>query len=124
MTDGSQLKDIARELRRLQQSSPTRREDLHNWYADARRFTDWEHSTFPDVRLPSLVMFYLHDADLRVKDPEYRKSQDEALDELIVSLEQGIVPESRGGGSISFHPRWLGAAALVTLAAILYWAAR
>ena len=123
MTDGAQLKDIALELRRLQHSSPTRREDLDDWHADARRFTGWEHSNFPDVRLPPLVMFYLHDADLRLKDPGYRKSQNEALDELIASLEHGIVPESRGG-SISFHPRWLGAAALAILAAVLYWAVR
>lgn len=122
MTDGVRLQDIASELRRLQQSSPSQREGLDGWYADARRFTQWEHATFPEVRLPPLVMFYLHDADLRVKDPEYRQMQDSALDELIASLERGIVPESRGS-SIELHPRWLGAAALVMLAAIVYWAA-
>lgn len=122
MADTTQLRGIARELRRLQQSSPTRRDDLDDWYEDARRFTHWEHATFPDVRLPALVMFYLHDADLRLEDPEYRQSQDKALDELIASLERGVVPQSRGG-SIAFHPRWLGAAALVVLAAIVYRAA-
>jgi hypothetical protein len=68
-------------------------------------------------------MFYLHDADLRVKDSEYRTAQDEALDQIIVSLENGLVPESSGGLSLSLHPRWLGAVALVVVA-IVYWATR
>jgi hypothetical protein len=123
MADASQLMEIARELRRLQQSSPTSLENLDSWYASARRFTNWQHSTFPDVHLPSQVMFYLHDADIRVRDPEYRKDQDEALDGIILSLERGIVPMSSSGGSLSFHPRWLGVTALVILAVVL-WVAR
>ncbi|QNP40177.1 hypothetical protein [Lysobacter solisilvae (ex Woo and Kim 2020)] len=67
-------------------------------------------------------MFYLHDADIRVKDPEYRKEQDEALGEIIASLEQGIVPEP-SGQTITVHPRWLGAIALVILAVVV-WVAR
>ncbi|MFC5577520.1 hypothetical protein ACFPOA_05745 [Lysobacter niabensis] len=123
MTNAAQLKEIAQELRRLQQSSPVSRDGLDAWYADGRRFVEWQHSKFPDVRLPPQVMFYLHDADLRVKDSEYRMAQDEALGEIIVSLENGSVPESSGGLSLSFHPRWLGAVALVVVA-IIYWVTR
>jgi hypothetical protein len=124
MTNAAQLREIALELRRLQQTSPASRDGLDGWYADGRRFVEWQHSKFPDVRLPPQVMFYLHDADLRVKDPEYRVAQDEALDEIIVSLENGAVPEPGGGLSFSFHPRWLGAVGLAVLAIIFYWVTR
>lgn len=77
------------------------------------------HANVPGLRLPPLVTFYLHDADLRLKDPAYRESQEEALDALIADLERGVMPEQRGI-SISLHPRWLGAAALVVLAVVLY----
>lgn len=68
-------------------------------------------------------MFYLHDADIRIKDSNYRKTQDEALDEVISCLERGIIPESRTS-AISLHPSWLGAIALVVLAVIFYWLVR
>lgn len=68
-------------------------------------------------------MFYLHDADIRMKDSNYRETQNEALDEVISCLERGIVPESRAG-TISLHPGWLGAIALVVLAVIFYWLVR
>ena len=122
MANPSRLEEIARELRRLQQSSPVSRDEVASWTEAARRFTDWQHSTFPDVQLPPHVMFYLHDADLRVKDPEYRKEQDEVLAEIIANLEHGIVPDSPGR-TIAFHPRWLGAMALVILAVVV-WVAR
>ena len=119
MADPSQLKEIAQELRRLQQCSPLSRDDLDSWYAAGRQFVEWQHSAFPDVHLPPQVMFYLHDADIRIKDPEYRKDQDEVLAEIIAGLERGIVPESPGR-TIAFHPRWLGAIALVILAVVVW----
>lgn len=122
MANPSQLKEIAQELRRLQQSSPVSRDDVDSWSAAARRFTDWQRSTFPDVQLPSHVMFYLHDADIRVRDPEHRTEQDKVLGEIIVSLERGIVPDSPMR-TIAFYPRWLGAIALVILV-VIGWVAR
>ena len=122
MANPSQLKEIAESLRQLQQSSPTTSDEVGNWSAAARRFTNWHLTAFPDVRLPTQVMFYLHDADIRVKDPEYRKNQDEMLSKAIASLERGVVPDSPGK-SIILHPRWLGAVALVILA-IVGWVAR
>jgi hypothetical protein len=122
MASQSQLREIAQELRRLQQSSPVSRDGLDSWYAAGREFVKWQHSAFPNLQLPPHVMFYLHDADIRVKDPEYRKGQDEVLNEIIANLEQGIVPESPGR-AITLHPRWLGAIALVILA-VIAWVAR
>lgn len=123
MISAVNLREIAHALRRLQRSSPTGPEGLTDWYADGRRFVEWQHSNFPGVRLPPQVMFYLHDADIRMKDSNCRETQNEALDEVISCLERGIVPESRAG-AISLHPGWLGAIALVVLAVIFYWLVR
>jgi len=111
------LQDIAQRLRRLQESSPVAAADLPAWNARARKFVDWQLTAHPEVRLPPQVMFYLHDADIRVREPAYREDQDEALAAVIQQLERGIVPEGPGS-TIQVHPRWLGAIALVVLAAI------
>lgn len=120
MSQIQQLREIANQLRELQHTSPTSVADLASWDASARKFTHELHSKHPDVNLPAQVMHYLHDADIRAKDPEYRLAQDKVLDGIIADLEQGMVP-AFAGTTISFHPRWLGVAALVLLA-ILYWA--
>jgi hypothetical protein len=62
-------------------------------------------------------MQYLHDADIRIKDAEYRKSQDKMITGIISDLESGIAPVSTGA-TLSFHPRWLGAIALVIFSII------
>jgi len=81
-------------------------------------FTAWMHEKHPTVRLPKIVMFYLHDADIRFREPEYRTLQDEQMDALIAQLEQGQIPaETYSGCAISLG--WLGAAALVVLMALL-----
>jgi len=103
-------------------TSPIHGDNLDPWYAQARKFTDWQLTRFPEVKLPPQVMFYLHDADLRAKDSEYRATQDRALEEVIASLERGSLPTSVGL-TVSLHPRWLGALALVA-AAIIYMAVR
>ena len=116
MADPQKLREIAKRLRDLQRTSPTDKADLATWDASARKF-----SSELDVKLPSQVMHYLHDADIRIKDPAYRKSQDEMIAGIISDLETGIVPTA-AGTTLSFHPRWLGAIALVVIA-IIYWAA-
>ena len=112
MADLRQLRDIAAQLRELQRTSPAHVADLADWNASARKF-----SSAVGVLLPPQVMHYLHDADIRIKDPEYRASQDEMIADIISDLESGIVPASTST-TISFHPRWLWAIALVVLAII------
>ena len=114
MTDLRQLRKIAAQLRQLQQESPTSVDGVPAWDAAAREFSE-----SLSISLPPQVMHYLHDADIRVKEPAYREAQDEMLSEIITDLEAGILP-SASTLSISVHPRWLGAAALVAAAAI-YW---
>ena len=115
MKDLQQLRDVATRLRELQRTSPTNTADIAAWDTAAREF-----SKQLCIPLPAQVMHYLHDADLRAKDPEYRLAQDEMLNGIISDLERGSVPQSTGA-TLSFHPRWLGAVALLVLA-IIYWA--
>ncbi|RYG96822.1 MAG: hypothetical protein EON58_11170 [Alphaproteobacteria bacterium] len=112
MADLQQLKEIAAQLRELQRTSPTDATDVADWDASARKF-----SGDLCVPLPAQAMHYLHDADIRIKDSEYRKSQDKMMTGIIADLESGVVPASTGT-SLSFHPRWMGAIALFVLAII------
>ena len=109
MADLQQLRDIATQLRELQRTSPVDLADLADWDASARKF-----SGALAVPLPPQVMHYLHDADIRIKDPKYRASQDEMIAGIIAALESGIVPASTST-SLSFDLRWLGVIALVVL---------
>lgn len=112
MADPRQLKDIAAQLRELQRISPVDAAGLADWDASARKF-----SNSLEVQLPPQVMHYLHDADIRIKDPEYRASQDEMIAGIISGLESGIVPASVSA-TLTLHPRWLGALALAVLVII------
>ena len=115
MADLQQLRDIAAQLRELQRTSPLHVADLADWDASARKF-----SNALGVPLPIQVMHYLHDADIRIKDPAYRAAQDEMIASIISDLESGIVP-AETGTTISLLPLWLGAIALVVIA-VIYWA--
>ena len=110
MADLLSPQEIAKRLRELQRTSPTDRADLEGWNASAQNF--WRELGIP---LPSGVAHYLHDADIRIKDPLYRLSQDEMLSDIISELERGRIPQS-SGVTIHFHPRWLGVIALLVLA--------
>ena len=60
-------------------------------------------------------MFYLHDANIRLRNAEYRAMQDEMIGEVIASLENGVIP-AQLTRSFTVHPRWLGVLALIVLA--------
>ena len=122
MSELVKLKQLATRLRELQRFSPTTNDGLEAWYAEAHRFSEELRSNYSGVGVPAQVWHYLHDADIRVKEPEYRLAQDDMLTDIIVSLERGEVPES-AGVNFAFHPRWLGVLALL-VAAIIYWAFR
>lgn len=119
MTQVQYLREIVGQLRDLQRTSPAVVADLPAWEASAREFTRQLHTKYPDIDLPIQVMHYLHDGDVRIKDPEFRLTQDEMLNGIIADLERGAIPPSMGV-TVPFHPRWLGAAALVVLAAICW----
>ncbi len=57
MAEAAHLREIAQRLRVLQMNSPIQGDDLDTWYAEARKFTDWQLTRFPGVKLPPQVMF-------------------------------------------------------------------
>lgn len=118
MADLTKLRELAAQLRELQRTSPVSAEDVPAWNVAARKFSG--DLPFP---LPIQVMHHLHDADIRVKDAEYRESQDELISDAISDLESGKIPES-SGSTLSFHPRWLVAGVLFACAVTYLAAAR
>ena len=115
MANLQQLREAAEQLRQLQRDSPTQASDVPAWEAAARKFSE-----SLSISLPPQVMHYLHDADIRLKEPAYRTAQDEILSKIISDLEAGTL-SAPSALSITFHPRWLGVVALVA-AAVIYWA--
>jgi hypothetical protein len=97
------LRDIARQLQTLVDASPLSEEAVDPWTAVAHATCDRIHRDHPDVRLPIQVMHYVHDADIRARDPEYRDRQRRVISEIISEFEHGAVPKSRGI-TISFTP--------------------
>ena len=65
-------------------------------------------------------MFYLHDADIRLRDAEYRLTQDDAIDALIADLERGRLPDTdtHVGGTLPLT--WLGVGTLTSLATLWF----
>jgi hypothetical protein len=87
MTSGAdELRAIAAELRELLESSPRTEDGVAAWtemaYAAYRRLLD----EYPDVRLPIQVMHFVHDADVRARDPEYREYQEHLMAEIVMNL--------------------------------------
>lgn len=82
-------------------------------------FNAWMQQRFPDMHLPKIVMFYLHDADVRLRDTEYRRVQDDAVDALIAELEQGEFPDAPSHSGCAFPLTWLAVAAVIALMALM-----
>ena len=119
MNNMAHFREIAQGLRRLRQSSPRTNEGLDAWYAECDRFTETFRSRFPGVALPAQVRHFLNDADIRIKDAEYRNTQDETLSEIIAELERGVIPAS-SGLDITVRPQWL-VAIVGALTLVIYW---
>jgi|APLak6261664116_1056043.scaffolds.fasta_scaffold80877_1 hypothetical protein len=122
------LLEISKELRRLVEASPHSEIEMEAWNEAARQTYQKLQSKFSEVTLPHQVVHYLHDADIRVKDEEYRENQNQFMLELIRQLEQGVLPQSSGfflnlgGYKIHLH-RWL-LTALVLLCGLIWWGTR
>jgi hypothetical protein len=119
MASRTDLSSIAGILRRLVDASPQSQEEVEAWSATARDADAQIRTKYPDVQLPALVMHFMHDADIRVKDQELRKSQVAAVREVITRLERGDVPADQGiTVRVSGRGAMIGAGLLV-IAAIL-----
>jgi hypothetical protein len=115
MSDVRELEVVAQHLRELVAMSPTQDGPaMEAWYVDSDRIYKKLLRNHPTVHLPIQVMHYVHDADIRVRDADYRASQTRMMEEIILSLERGVIPES-SGVTISVRLRTVVVTAFVVL---------
>ena len=95
MASRSDLTNIASVLRRLVETSPQTADGVEAWAASAREADAQIRTDYPHVELPSAVMQFMHDADIRVKDQAMRNAQLSAVRDIISCLERGEVPGDR-----------------------------
>ena len=72
------------------------------------------------MHLPKLAMFWLHDADIRVRDGEYRRTQDATMDALIAELERGRLLDTDTHVGCTLPLAWLCVGALIPLATLWF----
>ena len=94
--DQEQLAEIAAKLRSLVESSPHTDSAIGAWSVHAREVYRQIHIRYPHVRLPVIVLHYIHDADTRLRDPEYSAGQVRGMEALIRDLEAGVLPRGKG----------------------------
>ena len=93
MTSQAQdLAAVAAQLRHLVQSSPRTEDSVETWSAYASEVHRELETKYPRLRLPVEIMHYVHDADIRVREPDYAASQNRAMESFIQHLEAGVVP--------------------------------
>lgn len=83
---------FANELRRLIQREPRSKDELKAWYDAVEEFRK-KVKTLDHDTLPHFVWHYLDDADIGLKDPAYKASQDKRIETIISALERGDVPD-------------------------------
>ena len=93
MPSSSEIQEVGRRLRKLSDSPPSDGSSLEQWTRDAQEI---QRHLASDPRLsaaiPHFVWRYLSDADIRLRDFEYRISQQSTMEEILVSLEAGVIP--------------------------------
>jgi hypothetical protein len=88
------LKLLAQDLRRLVEMEVVDRDTLSVWYKEARRVQEKIKTADASLsHVPHLVWHYLTDADIRLKDPEYARMQNESLSRILAAMERGVLLE-------------------------------
>lgn len=80
------LRFVADELRRLRSLDVQDRGALRRWYEEARSLQEALGAEGSEIPHFHFIMHYLIDADIRLKDPAYRVSQESRLEEVINEL--------------------------------------
>ncbi|HEU0154168.1 MAG TPA: hypothetical protein VFQ84_12575 [Arenimonas sp.] len=104
----------------MSDSSPLDRSLLPAWRQEADAFAERLGAEFCAVDMPEEVWHFLHDADIRAKDPRFREIQIQMIHELIQELENGIVPEPRGA-TLTVRPRSLLVVAALLVGSVAIW---
>ena len=90
--DQRDLAAVAAELRRLVESSPATEDAVEAWSAHACEVMRQVGTRYPNLTLPVEVLHFIHDADVRVRDPEHAASQNQVMEGFIRDLESGVLP--------------------------------
>ena len=93
MPSSGEIREVGRRLRELSDSQPLNRTALQAWQGQAQEFRRFLEGQ-PDLidSIPHFLWHYLADADIRLKDPEYRESQQSIVEEILGFLESGEIP--------------------------------
>jgi hypothetical protein len=79
---------LGQKLRGLAEWPVTEAQHLDAWHAAAKEVAEWVKRE-PLADPPHFFWHYLSDADVRLKDPRYRRIHEEKVWRLIAALEQG-----------------------------------
>ncbi len=84
---------LAAHLERLLQLPLATPSDVEAWTDASCEVESWlaAHVRELSFKMPPQLMFYFHDPDIRVKDPDYKASQEQSVRHLIRQL-RGEVP--------------------------------
>ena len=107
-----------REFRELRASDPTALDAVGAWNSRARALTFKYSVQLAEAEVPPEFWHYLHDAHTRIKDPEYRISQNKQFSRLIQQLEFGIVPQTRSV-SVPIPKFWVVAVTVAVAVAVV-----
>ena len=116
--DDQTLRNIAAQLRGLLETSPRAESTVETWTEHANVVYAGLQRDFPEVRLPIQVMHFVHDGDIRARDPDYRQRQERVMRGLISALEQGTVPQ-RSGLTLTFTTRGLAISVFILAVVIV-----
>jgi hypothetical protein len=92
MTREKAAREFGQRLRRLAEWRVGEKRNLKAWYAAAHEVADWAQATPSVAEVPHFFWHYISDADIRLKDLDYARLQDERVWELIAILESGAFP--------------------------------
>lgn len=82
------IKRLAEELTRLVNFVPVTKDELLQWYEQARSFQESSLLTWA----PHFVWHYLADADIRMRDDVYAELQTRRIITMLAFLDRGIMP--------------------------------
>jgi hypothetical protein len=80
--------ELAARLERLLELPLTNSSDVEPWILACAKVQSWlyTHSDKLPFEMPSLLMFFFHDPDIRVRDPDYKQAQEQQIHRLIRQL--------------------------------------
>lgn len=92
MTQAEAITEVACRLRQLRGLRVERQEGLRSWYTAAHELERFIGQAPLGSPFPEVLWHYLSDADIRLKDEEYRTLQEQFADKALDILDVGRMP--------------------------------